>query len=64
MDPRDGIVLQTFYSQAEGCVVCALRFSWAATSSNHGLWANMTLSIKPEVDNVSLRRQKKSEPRQ
>ena len=34
---------------------CALRFSWAATSSNRGLSANMTSSVKPEVHNVSLR---------
>jgi len=31
---------------------CALRFSWAATSSNLGLWANMTSSIKQEVHNT------------
>ena len=41
----------------------AVRFSWAATSSNLNLWANMTSSIKPEVDNVSLRRQRRTEPR-
>ena len=41
---------------------CALRFSWASTSSNRGLWAIMTSSIKPEVHNVSIRRQKKTEP--
>ena len=34
---------------------CALPFSWAATSGNLGLWANITSSIKPEVHNVSLR---------
>ena len=45
-------------------VACALRFSWAATSSNLGLWANMTSSIRPEVHNLSLRRQKMTEPRQ
>ena len=39
---------------------CALRFSWAATSSS---LANMTSSIKPEVHNISLRRQKWTEPR-
>jgi len=33
---------------------CALRFSWAATSSNLGLWANTMSSIKPEVHNVSF----------
>jgi len=33
------------------------------TSSNLGLWANGTSSIKQEVHNVSLRRQKKTEPR-
>jgi len=37
---------------------CALRFSWAATSINLGLRANMTSSIKPEVHNLSLRRQR------
>ena len=42
---------------------CALRFSWAATSSNLGLRGNMTSSIKPEVRNISLRRQKSTEPR-
>jgi len=36
---------------------CELRFSWAATSSNLGLWASMTSSIKLEVRNVSLHRQ-------
>jgi len=41
---------------------CALRVSRAATSSNFGLWANVTSSIKPEVHNVSLRRQRKTEP--
>ena len=41
---------------------CALRFSWAPTSSNLGLWADMTSSIKPEVHNVSLRRQRRTEP--
>jgi len=35
----------------------ALRFSWAATSSNLGSWTNITSSMKPEVHNVSLRRQ-------
>ena len=45
--------------------VCALFFSWAATSSHRGLWANMTSSIKPEVHDVSLyiRRQRRTEPR-
>jgi len=43
--------------------VCASCFSWAATSSNPGLWANMTSSIKPEVHNISLRRQRRTEPR-
>jgi len=38
---------------------CALRFSWAATSSNIGLWANMTSSTKPEVHNVSPTRPEK-----
>jgi len=42
---------------------CALRFSWAATSSNLGLWANMTSSVKPEVHNLSLRRHGRTEPR-
>jgi len=32
---------------------CALRFSWAETLSNLGLWANTTSSIKPEVHNAS-----------
>jgi len=32
---------------------CAMHFSWAATSNNLGLWANMTSSIKPEVHNVT-----------
>ena len=41
---------------------CALRFSWAATSNNLGLRANMTSSIKPEEHNVSLRRQRRTEP--
>jgi len=41
---------------------CALRFSWAAVkSSNLGLCANMTSSIKPEVHNVSLRRQRRED---
>jgi len=40
---------------------CALCFSWAATSSNLGLCANMTSSIKPEVHNISLRRQRRTE---
>ena len=31
---------------------CALRFSWAATSSNLELRANMTSSIKTEVHNI------------
>jgi len=39
---------------------CTLRFSRAATSSNLGLWINMT-SIKLEVDNVSLRRQRRTD---
>ena len=43
--------------------VCALRFTWAATSINLGLWANMTSSIKPEVHNISLRHQRRTEPR-
>jgi len=42
---------------------CVLRFSWAATSSNFGLWANVTSSIKPEVRIVSLRRQKRTDAR-
>jgi len=42
---------------------CALRFSWAATSSNLGSWANMTSSIKPEVRNLSLRRQRRTDSR-
>ena len=42
---------------------CALRFSWAATSEQLGFLANMTSSIKPEVHNISLRRQMKTEPR-
>jgi len=42
---------------------CALRFSWAATSSNLGLRAIMMSFIKPEVHNVSLRCQKRTEPR-
>jgi len=42
---------------------CALRFSWATTSSNLDLWANMTSSIKPGVHNVSLRRHSRTEPR-
>ena len=37
--------------------------SWAAKSSNLGLWANMTSSIKKEVDSISLRRQRRTEPR-
>jgi len=37
---------------------CALRFSWTATSSNISLWATVTSSIKPEVHNISLRRQR------
>ena len=32
---------------------CALRFSWAVTSSNLGLWANMTSSMKPEVQRIT-----------
>ena len=40
---------------------CALSFKWQATSSNLGLWANMTSSIKPELYNVSLRRQSRTE---
>ena len=42
---------------------CAQRYSWAATSSNLGLSVNMMSSIKPEVYNVSLRRQRRTEPR-
>jgi len=42
---------------------CALHFGWTATSSNLGLWANMTSSIKPELRNVSLRRRRRTEPR-
>jgi len=42
---------------------CALRFSWSATSSNLGIWANTTPSIKPEVHNVSLRCQRRTEAR-
>jgi len=42
---------------------CALRFSWAATSSNLGLSANLASSVKPEVHNVSLRHQNRIEPR-
>ena len=41
---------------------CALRLGWAATSSSIGLCANMTSSIKPEVRNVTLCRQRKTEP--
>jgi len=41
---------------------CALRFSWAATSSNLGLRAIMMSFIKPEVHNVSLRCQRRTEP--
>jgi len=42
---------------------CALRISWAATSSNLGLCANMTSrssSIKSEVHNVSPRHEKRT----
>ena len=42
---------------------CALRFSWAATSSNLSLGANMTSFMKPEVHNVSIRRQTRTELR-
>jgi len=35
---------------------CAMRFSWTATSSNLGLWANVSSSTKPEVHNISQRR--------
>ena len=42
---------------------CALCFSWAATSRNLGLRANMTSSVKPEVHNISQRRQRRTEPR-
>jgi len=42
---------------------CALRFSWAATSSNLGLGANMTSSIKQEVHDISLCRQRRTKPR-
>jgi len=58
------VLLRTVYSQAQGCVwACCVRFSWAATSSSLGLFANMTSSIKPEVHNISLRRQRRTEPR-
>ena len=42
---------------------CGPRISWAVTSSNLGLWANMTSSVKPEVHSISLRRQRRTEPR-
>ena len=42
---------------------CALRFSWVATSSNLGVWTNMTSSIKPEVHYISLRHQRRTELR-
>jgi len=37
--------------------------SLAATSSSLGLCTNMTSFIKPEIRNVSLRRQRRTEPR-
>jgi len=43
-------------------VACVLCFSWSATSSNLCLWANMMPSIKSEVNNVSLRRHRSTEP--
>ena len=45
------------------CASAGRRRSWAATSSNLGLWANMTSSIKAEVHNVSQRRQRRTERR-
>ena len=42
---------------------CGPRISWAVTSSNLGLWANMTSSVKPEVHSISLRRPRRTEPR-
>ena len=47
---------------AEPKAARALRFSWAATSNNLALLANMTSPIKPEVHNVLLRRQSRTEP--
>ena len=41
---------------------CELRVSRVAKSSSLGLCANMTSSIKPQVRNISLRRQRRTEP--
>ena len=48
-------------SIAKPKAACALRFSWVATSSNLGLSANVTSSIKSEVHNGSLRCKKRTE---
>jgi len=40
-----------------------LRSVIGATSNSLGLRANMTSSIKPEIHNISLRRQSRTEPR-
>ena len=55
--PATGITVQFI---AKPKAVCALLFSQAVTSSNIGLWANMTPSIKR---NLSLRCQRRTEPR-
>jgi len=51
------------HSIAKPVAVCTLRFSWAAKSSNHGLWANLTSLIKRKIRSVSLRHQRRIEPR-
>jgi len=50
--PATGITAHRLWP-SQDCVCTALRLG-AATSSNLGLWASMTSSIKPEVQDVSL----------
>ena len=58
--PATGITAH-IYSQAQGCVCTALQLG--GDVEQPCLWANMASSIKPEVHNVSLRLQGRTEPR-
>ena len=57
--------LQRVFLRATPQAACEPRcLSLAATSSSLSLYANMTSSTKPEMRNVSLGRQSRTEPRQ
>jgi len=63
--PKSSAVRPLAFAQfiANPKAACALRFSSAATSSSRGVRASMTSSIQPEIHNVSVRHQKRTEPR-